>query len=88
MNSKKKVLLICPKSTTVVSFRRNLIETFINNNYDVAVIVFDSLNNKAIEALGVNLYVIEEENRYEIMESPLRTSSMVRTIKPKAHTTP
>ena len=78
MENLKKIVLICPKSTTVMSFRKRLIQTLNESNYDVSVIVFDSQYNKEIESFGAKVYSIDEENR---SLNPLKILKLKNKIK-------
>ena len=74
---KKKILLICSSSQTVLSFRRGLIEALQLANFDVSILVFDSKYKESIQNLGVSLNIIEEDNR---SLNPFKTLSLKKRI--------
>lgn len=59
----KKILLLCPSSNTVRSFRMSLIRALQKEGVDVAVCAFDQENKDLIESCGVDFYCIPSENR-------------------------
>ena len=61
--SKKRILLICNDSDTVINFRKELILFLQKNDYDVSVIVSDDRRNEDILKLNVLLKVVPFNNR-------------------------
>lgn len=63
MAEKKRILLICPGSDIIVTFRKNLIEKLQSEGYDVSAIAFSHEREKTIREMGVDFYPVEDSNR-------------------------
>ena len=51
------------KSETVLSFRRGLIESLLQNGHSVGIIAHDDEQKDDILNLGVSFYCVEQDNR-------------------------
>lgn len=60
---KKKILLICNESNSVINFRRELIEYLKQKDFAVSLIVGDDKRNADIDKLGIEYKVIPFKNR-------------------------
>lgn len=82
----KKITLICPKSSTVISFRMPLIQELLRKKYDVSVIAFDSRAKEIVEKTGARYYVVEDDNRslniIKILTLKNRIFKLLKEIKP------
>lgn len=74
----RKIALICPKSSTVVSFRMPLIKSLIESDYEVSVLSFDNGAREMVEQLGANYFVIKDDNR---SLNPLKILTLTRRIR-------
>lgn len=59
----KKILIICPASRDIITFRASLIMKFQTEGYEVSAIAFDSEYEKELNGLNVRLIVINDDNR-------------------------
>ena len=59
----KKIAIICPESKNIVNFRKNLIIKLQSEGYSVSAIVFDDKYVEEIRNLGVEPFVIYDNNR-------------------------
>ena len=74
----KKILLICSSSGSIVSFRKNLICQVQECGFEVAAIAFDGTQREDIEKLGVELHVINDDNR---SVNPFKLLSLIGKYK-------
>ena len=58
-----KCFFIVTKSETVLSFRRGLIESLLQNGHSVGIIAHDDEQKDDILNLGVSFYCVEQDNR-------------------------
>ena len=82
----KKIALICPKSSTIISFRMSLIQELIKRQYEVSVIAFDDNAREVVEKTGAHYYVVEDDNRslsfFKILTLKNRIYKVLKTINP------
>lgn len=83
---KKKILLICNESNTVINFRKELINFLISKENDVYLIAGDSFREQEIELLGVTFICIPFSNRsinpFGIMKMKKAFANAIKDIKP------
>lgn len=60
---KKRILLICNESNTVINFRKELILFLLKHDFDVVVIVADNKRTQDIVKLGASVVVVPFDNR-------------------------
>lgn len=86
MSKEKNILLVCPASRDIITFRKNLILKLISENYKVSVVVFDSEYEKEILDLNVGLYIVKDDNRslnpFKLLSLKKRYRKVIRQIKP------
>lgn len=58
-----KILLICPTSNQIVTFRKSLIEKLQSEDFDVYTIAFDDDNKGLIESRGITHFSVSGANR-------------------------
>ena len=58
-----KILLICSKSTVVVTFRKKLIEKLQALGHHVCVLTFDNENEELIKSRGIEFHYFNDANR-------------------------
>lgn len=82
----KRVLLICVSSQSIITFRKELIKTFKDRGYSVAVIAFDSEYEKEVTELGVDFYSVKDRNRsvnpVSILSLKKRYKAIIQQVKP------
>ena len=82
----KKIALICPKSSTIISFRMSLIQELIKRQYEVSVIAFDDNAKEVVEKTGARYYVVEDDNRslsfFKILTLKNRLYKVLKEINP------
>ena len=74
----KKILLICVSSQSVINFRKKLISSLQQENFDVTVVAFDNKYETSITELGVKFYCVEDNNR---STNPLKILSLKKKYK-------
>lgn len=83
---KKKILLICVSSQNVITFRAGLIKTLLENGYDVSVVAFDNVYRREIEALGVELYCVNDSNRsmnpFRVLSLKKKYYNIIEKVQP------
>ena len=63
VSEKKKILLICVSSRSVITFRTGLIQALQEDGYAVSIIAFDDEYAEEIKDLGVSFYCADDNNR-------------------------
>lgn len=86
MENEKHIVIVCPASRDIITFRKSLIAKLQSENYRVSVIVFDSEYREDILGLNVGFYVIDDDNRgmnpFKILSLKRRYAKVLRQIKP------
>ena len=86
MSKEKSILLVCPASRDIITFRKRLILKLQSENYKVSVVVFDAEYEKEILDLNVGLYVVKDDNRslnpLKLLSLKKRYRKVIRQIKP------
>ena len=82
----KKILLLCSTSSSVIGFRKTLIEKLQAEHYEVSVIAFDSEQKEEIERRGIKFYCIEDKNRsinpLKILSLKKKYKKLIKQIEP------
>lgn len=82
----KKITLICGRTFTVFKFRKNLVKTLQENNYDVSIIALDNDYEKEIKEWNVDFYHIDQNNRsinpFKKIQLLNKISDLLNEIKP------
>lgn len=87
MDESKKILIVCPASRDIITFRKNLIFLLREKQYKVSTIAFDEEYRNEIEDLGVDHYVVKDDNRglnpIKILSLESRYKKIIKKISPK-----
>ncbi len=87
MEKEKSILIACPASRDIITFRKSLIYKLQQNGYKVSVIVFDSEYEKEILALDVGFYVVKDDNRglnpFKLLTLRKRYQKVIKLIAPE-----
>ena len=75
---KKKILLICGRTVSVINFRAGLIRALLADGYHVSVLCLNEERREEITALGVDFYCLAGNNR---STNPLRVLSLLGRYK-------
>ncbi len=82
----KKIVIVCPTSRNIINFRKNLIIRLQKAGYSVAAIVFDNKCADEIGKLGVELFVIKDDNRsvnpVKLLTLKRRYTKVIKSIGP------
>lgn len=82
----EKILLFCNDSNKIMIFRKDLILSLVNNNYDVFVIGSDNKRQKDIEDLGAKFYLLNFTNRskniFSLFRENRKAKQIMKEIKP------
>lgn len=81
-----KCFFIVTKSETVLTFRRSLIESLLTRGHHIGVIAHDSERQQDIQALNVDFYCVEQENRslnpLSSLQYKRKITKILKTEKP------
>lgn len=58
-----RILLICPTSNQIITFRKSLIEKFQSEGFEVFTVAFDDDNRAIIEERGITHFAVSGTNR-------------------------
>ena len=81
-----RILLICPKSSVFINFRKKLIERLQELGHTVCGLAFDNERENEVKALNVELYHINDANRslnpFKILTLKKRYARVIKEINP------
>ncbi|MBQ4585927.1 MAG: glycosyltransferase family 4 protein [Clostridia bacterium] len=81
-----RIFFACSKSTTVVTFRRKLIEKLLSLGHKVCVSVFDNECEEEIRAMGVEYYCLNDANRglnpFKLLTLKGRYAKLIKRVNP------
>jgi glycosyltransferase involved in cell wall biosynthesis len=81
-----KILLICSKSTIVVTFRKKLIEKLQALGHHVCVLTFDNENEELIKSRGIEFHYFNDANRslnpFKLFTLKSRYAKAIKEIAP------
>lgn len=81
-----KILLICPTSNQIVTFRKALIEKFQSEHFEVYTIAFDNDNKELIESRGITHFSVSGANRslnpLKILTLKNKYAKIIRQVQP------
>jgi len=84
-NTKKKIVLVCVTSNTVVGFRRDLILK-LKDQFQVTAIAFDKDHEKEIKDLGVDFYCVGGSHRslnpFKVFALKRKYYKIIKTVNP------
>lgn len=84
--NERNILIVCPASRDIITFRKSLILKLQKENYKISVIVFDTEYKEEILELNVDFYIVEDDNRglnpFKILSLKKRYKKVIQQINP------
>lgn len=81
-----KILLICPTSNQIITFRKSLIEKFQSENFEVFTIAFDEEQKDIIESRGIKHFCVNGSNRslnpFKILTLKNNYAKIIKQVQP------